>query len=143
MERVTVGARLGLVPRRHPSGEIDRSGRISKQGDALLRGYLYEAATVLISRLQRPCPLRAWACSLAERIGVKKARVGSHDNPRFKMRPNEFSAIRDSGPAWPATEVSIWLELREPAISDVLASNDKAADVASRCRHYREFILRT
>jgi transposase len=70
-----VGAYLGLVPRRHQSGEIDRSGRISKQGDALLRGYLYEAATVLISRLQRPCPLRAWACSLAERIGVKKARV--------------------------------------------------------------------
>jgi transposase len=70
-----VGACLGLVPRRHQSGEVDRSGRISKQGDALLRGYLYEAATVLISRLQRPCALRAWARALAERIGVKKARV--------------------------------------------------------------------
>jgi len=70
-----VGAYLGLVPRRHRSGEVDRSGRISKQGDALLRGYLYEAATVLISRLQRPCALRAWARALAERIGVKKARV--------------------------------------------------------------------
>jgi transposase len=70
-----VGAYLGLVPRRHQSGEVDRSGRISKQGDALLRGYLYEAATVLISRLQRPCALRAWARALAARIGVKKARV--------------------------------------------------------------------
>jgi transposase len=55
-----VGAYVGLVPRRHQSGEIDRSGRISKQGDALLRGYPYEAATVLISRLQRPCTLRTW-----------------------------------------------------------------------------------
>jgi transposase len=70
-----VGAYLGLVPRRHQSGEVDRSGRISKQGDALRRGYLYEAATVLISRLQRPCALQAWARALAERIGVKKARV--------------------------------------------------------------------
>jgi transposase len=70
-----VGAYVGLVPRRHQSGEVDRSGRISKQGDALLRGYLYEAATVLISRLQRPCALQAWARALAARIGVKKARV--------------------------------------------------------------------
>ena len=70
-----VGAYLGLVPRRHQSGEVDRSGRISKQGDALLRGYLYEAATVLISRLQRPCALQAWARALAARIGTKKARV--------------------------------------------------------------------
>ena len=70
-----VGAYVGLVPRRHQSGEVDRCGRISKQGDALLRGYLYEAATVLISRLQRPCALQAWARALAERIGMKKARV--------------------------------------------------------------------
>jgi transposase len=70
-----VGAYVGLVPRRHQSGEVDRSGRISKQGDALLRGYLYEAATVLMRRLRRPCALQAWARALAERIGVKKARV--------------------------------------------------------------------
>ncbi len=70
-----VGAYVGLVPRRHQSGELDRSGRISKQGDALLRGYLYEAATVLLTRLQRPCALRTWGRALAERIGTKKARV--------------------------------------------------------------------
>ena len=70
-----VGAYLGLVPGRHQSGEVDRSGRISKQGDALLRGYPYEAATVLLTRLQRRCALRSWGRALAERIGVKKARV--------------------------------------------------------------------
>jgi transposase len=32
-----VGAYVGLVPRPHQSGEVDRSGRISKRGDALLR----------------------------------------------------------------------------------------------------------
>jgi len=37
-----LGAYLGLLPRRHQSGELDRSGRNSKQGDALLRGYLHE-----------------------------------------------------------------------------------------------------
>ena len=30
---------------------------------------------MLISRLQRPCALQAWARALAARIGVKKARV--------------------------------------------------------------------
>jgi transposase len=70
-----VGAYLGLVPRRHQSGEVDRSGRISKQGDALLRGYLYEAATVLLSRVQKPCALRSWGQALARQVGVKKARV--------------------------------------------------------------------
>ena len=63
------------MPRCHQSGEVDRSGRISKQGDALLRGDLYEAATVLLTRLQRPCALRTWGRALAERIGTKKARV--------------------------------------------------------------------
>jgi len=70
-----VGAYVGLVPRRHQSGQLDRSGRISKQRDALLRGYLYEAATVLLTRLQRPCALRSWGRALAGRIGIKKARV--------------------------------------------------------------------
>jgi transposase len=32
-----VGAYLGLTPRRYQSGEADRSGRISKCGDALMR----------------------------------------------------------------------------------------------------------
>ena len=36
----SVGACLGLTPTRHRSGEVDRSGRISKRGDPLLRTYL-------------------------------------------------------------------------------------------------------
>lgn len=36
----TVGAYLGLTPRRKQSGEVDFNGRISKWGDRLLRTYL-------------------------------------------------------------------------------------------------------
>ena len=42
-----VGAYVGLTTRRYASGETDRTGRISKCGDEMLRSYLYEAANVL------------------------------------------------------------------------------------------------
>lgn len=70
-----VGVYLGLVPRRLQSGQSDRFGPISKHGDALTRVYLFEAATVLLTRIQRWCALRAWAVRLAARIGSKRARV--------------------------------------------------------------------
>jgi transposase len=71
----TVGAHVGLTPRRYQSGEIDWSGRISKAGDPLLRASLYEAAQVLMTRVARPSPLRCWAMRLAKRHGRKKAVV--------------------------------------------------------------------
>jgi transposase len=46
----SVGAYVGLTTRRHASGEIDWTGRISKCGDAMLRSYLFEAAGVLLTR---------------------------------------------------------------------------------------------
>ncbi|WP_095407244.1 MULTISPECIES: transposase [Rhodomicrobium] len=48
-----VGAYLGLTTRRYASGEIDWTGRISKCGDAMLRSYLYEAASVLLTRVAK------------------------------------------------------------------------------------------
>lgn len=70
-----VGAYLGLTPRRYQSGEVDRSGRISKCGDGLMRSYLYEAATVILSRIRKWSSLKAWGARLARRVGAKKARV--------------------------------------------------------------------
>jgi transposase len=70
-----VGAYLGLTPRRHQSGEVDRGGRISKCGDATLRALLYDAAHVLLSRVKRDSDLRSWGVALARRIGAKKAKV--------------------------------------------------------------------
>jgi len=49
----TVGAYLGLTPRRKQSGETDINGRVSRWGDRLLRTYLYEAASVLLHRTQK------------------------------------------------------------------------------------------
>jgi len=71
----TVGAYLGLTPRRNQSGETDTNGKISRWGDRLLRTYLFEAATVLLYRTKKWSSLKAWGMKLAKRIGVKKAKV--------------------------------------------------------------------
>jgi transposase len=71
----SVGAYLGLTPRRFQSGERDLSGRISKCGDRLTRSYLFEAANVLLTRVERWSSLKAWAIRLSKRSGAKKAKV--------------------------------------------------------------------
>lgn len=71
----SVGAYVGLTPRRYASGEADWSGRISKCGDRMLRTYLFEAAGVLLTRVQKWCALKVWGLRLAKRAGGKKARV--------------------------------------------------------------------
>jgi transposase len=71
----SVGAYLGLTPRRKQSGQLDVIGRVSKWGDRLLRTYLFEAASVVIHRTKRWSALKAWGIRLMKRIGVKKAKV--------------------------------------------------------------------
>ncbi|WP_158913270.1 IS110 family transposase [Caulobacter sp. S45] len=71
----SVGAHLGLTPRRYQSGEIDRSGRISRCGDGLARTLMYEAAIVILHRVKRASHLRDWALAIAQRAGPGKARV--------------------------------------------------------------------
>ena len=71
----SVGAYLGLTPRRHASGEVDWSGRISKCGDAMVRTYLFEAAGVLLTRVPQWCKLKAWGHRLWKRVGFKKAKI--------------------------------------------------------------------
>jgi len=71
----SVGAYVGLTPRRSQSGETDKNGRISRWGDRLLRSYLFEAANVLLHRTKKWSSLKAWGIKLAKRIGLKKAKV--------------------------------------------------------------------
>jgi len=71
----SVGAYIGLTTRRHASGEMDWSGRISKCGDAMLRSYLFEAAGVLLTRVPKWSVLKAWGMRLAKRNGLRKAKV--------------------------------------------------------------------
>ena len=68
-----VGAHLGLTPRKHQSGEVDRTGRVSKCGDGMTRTALYEAAHVLLTRVKRACALRSWGLRLQKNRGHKRA----------------------------------------------------------------------
>lgn len=70
-----VGAVFGLTPARHQSGEIDRSGAISRCGDEMMRAMLYEAAQILLVRTSKWSWLKAWAMKIARHRGVKKAIV--------------------------------------------------------------------
>jgi error-prone DNA polymerase len=73
----SVGAWLGLTTRRYQSGEVDYDGHISRRGDNHLRGLLYEAATVLLTRTsaRNESTLRSWGLKLRERLGFKRAAV--------------------------------------------------------------------
>src|SRR5215831_19124934 len=71
----SVGAYVGLATRRHASGGIDWTGRISKCGDAMLRSYLLEAAGVLLTRVPKWSALKAWGMRLAKRNGLRKVTV--------------------------------------------------------------------
>ena len=56
-----VGAHFGLTPKKYQSGETDVTGAISKVGDAMARGALYEAAQVMLTRVLRFSALKRWA----------------------------------------------------------------------------------
>ena len=70
-----VGPYLGLTPSRWQTGKTDHRGPITKQGDSLVRAYLYEAATSLLERQKRDCPLRRWGLAQQERLGKRRTRV--------------------------------------------------------------------
>lgn len=71
----SVGAWLGLTPRRYESGEISRNGRVSKRGDGFTRKCLYEAANAIFCRNLGGPRLRTWAKAIAQRTGPRKAKV--------------------------------------------------------------------
>jgi transposase len=71
----SVGAHLGLTPRQHQSGGVDRSGGVSKCGDTLARALLYEAAVVIMTRVKKALELKDWPLTIAKRSGIGKARV--------------------------------------------------------------------
>jgi transposase len=58
------GAHFGLTPKKYQSGETDRTGRISKIGDAAVREALYQAAHVMLTK-----PVKAARTSRAGRCG--------------------------------------------------------------------------
>jgi transposase len=70
-----VGAAFGLTPSKYQSGEINRTGGISRCGDEMMRVMLYEAAQVMLTRTNKWSWLKAWAMKIARHRGMKKAIV--------------------------------------------------------------------
>jgi len=70
-----VAAAFGLTPSKYQSGEINRTGDISRCGDEMMRVMLYEAAQVMLTRTNKWSWLKAWAMKIARHRGMKKAIV--------------------------------------------------------------------
>jgi transposase len=70
-----VGAVFGLTPSKYQSGEIDRTGGISRCGDDMMRAMLYEAAHIMLVRSTKWSWLKAWAMKITRHRGMKKAIV--------------------------------------------------------------------
>jgi transposase len=70
-----VPAYIGLVPSIYQSGEVSYRGRTTKQGDALLRMMLVEAAQVILTRSQKSSDLKTWGQAIVKRKGHGKAKV--------------------------------------------------------------------
>jgi transposase len=68
-----VGAHVGLAPRTHQSGELDKRGRISKTGDVTVRTALFEAAGVLMRSTSKSSPLKSRGLQIAKRRGMARA----------------------------------------------------------------------
>jgi len=70
-----LGPYFGLTPSKYQSGEVDRTGRITKVGDVMVRTALFEAAHVILTRVTRFSTLKAWALRIAKQRGFKRAKV--------------------------------------------------------------------
>jgi len=70
-----VSSYVGLAPRVHQSGDTNYTGKITKQGDKLMRWLLIEAASCMLTRVKESFPLRDWALEMQERKGSAKTKV--------------------------------------------------------------------
>jgi len=77
----SVGAYLGLTPRRNQSGETDINGKISRWGDRLLRTYLFEAATVLLYRTKKVVS--------SQGVGHEARQEDRHEEGEGRHRPKD------------------------------------------------------
>jgi transposase len=91
-------------PCKYQSGEINRTGGISRCGDEMMRAILYEAAQILLVRSIQWSWLKAWAMQVARRRGMKKAIVALAQRlavimHRIWIDSTEFSWIRPEAAA--------------------------------------------
>ena len=81
------------------------SGRIAKCGDRLTRSYLFEAANVLLTRVERWSCLKAWALRLARRSGAKQAKVALARKLAALLHRLWRKAPPSAGPRRPPLEI--------------------------------------
>ena len=93
----SVGAVFGLTCSKYQSGEIDRSGRISRCGDEMMRVMLYEAAQSMLYS-KKWSWLKAWAMQIARRRGMKKAIVALARRLAVIMHASGWTAPSSVGP---------------------------------------------
>ena len=70
----SVGAFVGLVPKRDQSGETDKQLRITKAGDAYLSRLLVGSAQYILGHFGPDCDLRQFGLKLAQRDGKNAKR---------------------------------------------------------------------
>ena len=66
---------LKALDHHRPNREAIALGEFSLCGDEAMRALLYEAAQVMLTRVQKWSWLKAWAMNIAKRRGQKKAIV--------------------------------------------------------------------
>ncbi len=88
-----VGAFFGLTPRRHQSGDMDWSGRISKCGDRDLRRLLYSAATTLITQVRKPSPRRRLRAASSLYLPDRKLGMNGEAILRTRLLTESYSII--------------------------------------------------
>ena len=105
----TVGAAVGLTPKKYASGEKDFDGHITKCGDEFVRYHLFEAAMVMLTISKKQSALKAWGLRLAKRSSLKIACVAVarrlavtmhamwRDGTEFRFKQAESSPVSVSG----------------------------------------------
>ncbi len=109
-----VGSYAGLVPKQYQSGQMDRSGHVTRRGPSLLRGMLVEVAWMVY----RHSP---WAKAFVQRVsrgvpGRKKIAIVALAR---KLLVRLWAMLRDNKP---------W---QEPAAATAAAADNAIAAVAS------------
>jgi len=74
-EEIAEAAQANSDTKKYRSGETDRDGGVSKVGDAMVRTALFEAAHIMLTRATRFSSLKRWALGVAQRRGMKCAKV--------------------------------------------------------------------
>ncbi len=134
----TVGAHFGLTPTRYQSGETDRSGRISKIGDASVRARRSASPRSGRRNGRRG---RTKESDLKRRRNDKGFRAG-HDTSLPKRGPNAgtMDQVRPQSGSWQQTTLTLdWppCPLRTPSGGGHRADPGQKQDPAKGCRKWK------